>query len=280
MEEVGESMTQQDYELTLTKQLPRELTKKFAKAIEQYRLISSGDRIAVCISGGKDSMLMAKLFQLHRRHSSTEYDLVFLVMDPGYSPENRRRIEENADRLGIPLHIFSTDIFASVENVKNNPCFLCSKMRRGHLYNTAQQLGCSKIALGHHFDDVIETNLMSVIYGGQTETMLPRVKSANFTGMQLIRPMYLIRERDIIHWCRLCGLSFLQCACRFTEQNSGSDESCHTSKRQRIKRLIAELAQENPQIEMNIFNSTQGIKLNKIMSYKDSNGIHSFLERF
>lgn len=273
-------MTTQDYELSLTKTLPREITKKFGKAIEQYRLISGGDRIAVCISGGKDSMLMAKLFQLHRRHSGVEYDLVFLVMDPGYSPENRQRIVDNAERLGIPIQIFTTDIFYSVEHVKSNPCFLCSKMRRGSLYSTAQQLGCNKIALGHHFDDVIETNLMSVIYGGQTETMLPRVKSANFPRMQLIRPMYLIRERDIIRWCRLCELSFLQCACRFTEQNGSADESEHTSKRQRIKRLIAELAQENPQIEMNIFNSTQGIKLNKIMSYKDGNGVHSFLERF
>ncbi len=271
-------MTPQEFELSLTKTFPREILKKFGAAIEQYRLISPGDRVAVCISGGKDSMLMAKLFQLHSRHSGIKYGTVFLVMNPGYSPENLKRIEDNARLLEIPIQVFSTDIFSSVYN-RSSPCFLCSKMRRGHLYNRARELGCNKIALGHHFDDVIETILMSIIYGGQTETMLPKVKSAHFPGMQLIRPMYLIREADIIRWCEFCGLEFLRCACRFTEKSSGSDKE-QSSKRKAIKQLIQDLSSENPQIEMNIFNSVQNIKLNKIMSYKDENGIHSFLDGF
>ncbi|MBP0983954.1 MAG: tRNA 2-thiocytidine biosynthesis protein TtcA [Oscillospiraceae bacterium] len=273
-------MTNDEIELSLTKTFPREILKKFSMAVEQYRLINPGDSIAVCISGGKDSMLMAKLFQLYRRHSRIEWELHFLVMDPGYSKENRRRIEENSRLMNIPIEVFETDIFGSVYNVKNNPCFLCSKMRRGHLYNRAKELGCNKIALGHHFDDVIETILMSMIYGGQVETMLPKVKSAHFPGMQLIRPMYLIRESEIIHWCGYCGLEFLRCACRFTEENSRLPDKESSSARIKIKQLIAELAKDNPQIEMNIFNSVQKIKLNKIMSYKDQYGIHSFLDGF
>lgn len=273
-------MTNYEIELSLTKTFPREILKQFSMAVEQYRLINPGDSIAVCISGGKDSMLMAKLFQLYRRHSRIEWELHFLVMDPGYSKDNRRRIEENARMMNIPIEVFETDIFGSVYNVKNNPCFLCSKMRRGHLYNRAKELGCNKIALGHHFDDVIETILMSMIYGGQVETMLPKVKSAHFPGMQLIRPMYLIRESDIIRWCGYCGLEFLRCACRFTEENSRLPEKESSSTRLKIKQLIAELAKDNPQIEMNIFNSVQKIKLNKIMSYKDQDGIHTFLDGF
>ncbi|MGN0577029.1 MAG: ATP-binding protein [Ruminiclostridium sp.] len=245
--------------------------------MEQYRLVQDGDRIAVCISGGKDSMLMAKLFQLHRRHSPVNYDLRFLVMDPGYSPENFQRIEQNAGRLAIPIEAFRTDIFDAVNNTRRNPCSLCAKMRRGHLYNRAQELGCNKIALGHHFDDVIETILMSMIYGGQVETMLPKVRSQNFPGMELIRPLYLARERDILEWCGFCGLEFLRCACRMTENSAEKERS---STRSRVKQMIRELAQENPQVEMNIFNSVQKIKLNKIMSYKDENGVHSFLDGF
>ena len=276
-------MTQNDIELTLTRtdksapDFPRLIFKKFGEAIEQYRLIQPQDRIAVCISGGKDSMLMAKLFQLHCRHSSINYELHFLVMDPGYSPENFRRIHNNAKLLGIPIETFETDIFSSVNNARRNPCFLCSKMRRGHLYNRAHEIGCNKIALGHHFDDVIETILMSMIYGGQVETMLPKVRSKNFPGMELIRPLYLIRERDILDWCRFCELEFLQCACRMTENTEKQERS---STRRRVKRLIEELSVDNPQVEMNIFNSVQKIKLNKIMSYKDGGSVISFLDRY
>lgn len=267
-----------DIEYAVTKKYPQFTLKKFTQAIKEYRLVSKDDKIAVCISGGKDSMLMAKLFQLHQKYGGVDYDIVFLVMNPGYSPKNLQKIKDNAELLKIPIEIFDSDIFEAVYEQKN-PCFLCSKMRRGLLYKKAQELGCNKISLGHHFDDVIETILMSVIYGGQTETMLPRVKSAHFPGMELIRPMYYIREGDIIRLCNECGLEFLQCACRFTEQNSSENHE-QTSKRKAIKRLISELAKDNPQVEMNIFNSVKGIKLNKIMSYKNENGIHSFLEKF
>lgn len=276
-------MTNEDIERVLTRtnrsapDFPRLIFKKFCEAIEKYRLIQPRDRIAVCISGGKDSMLMAKLFQLHQRHSSIEYALRFLVMNPGYSPENLRRIIHNAQRLEIPIEVFETDIFTSVNNAKRNPCFLCSKMRRGHLYNRAQEIGCNKIALGHHFDDVIETILMSMIYGGQVETMLPKVRSKNFPGMELIRPLYLVRERDILDWCGFCGLEFLRCACRITENSTEQERS---STRFKVKKLIAELSKENPQVEMNIFNSVQKIKLNKIMSYKDGDDVVSFLDRY
>ena len=273
-EEIERSLTRTDRFAT---DFPRLIFKRFCESIEQYRLVSTGDRIAVCISGGKDSMLMAKLFQLHQRHSRVEYDLRFLVMDPGYSPENFSRIQHNAELLEISFEVFRTDIFDSVNNVRRNPCFLCSKMRRGHLYNRAQELGCNKIALGHHFDDVIETILMSMIYGGQVETMLPKVRSKNFPGMELIRPLYLIRERDILGWCEFCGLEFLRCACRMTENSAEQDPA---STRSRVKKLIEELARENPQVEMNIFNSVQKIKLNKIMSYKDEDGVHSFLDNY
>ena len=276
-------MTNDEIERVLTRtdkaapDFPRLIFKKFGEAIEKYQLVRSGDKIAVCISGGKDSMLMAKLFQLQRKHSAVDYDLRFLVMNPGYSPENFRRIEDNAELMGIPFEAFETDIFDSVSSARRNPCFLCSKMRRGHLYNKAHELGCNKIALGHHFDDVIETILMSMIYGGQVETMLPKVRSRNFPGMELIRPLYLIRERDILDWCSFCGLEFLRCACRMTENSAEQERS---STRFRVKKFIAKLAQENPQVEMNIFNSVQKIKLNKIMSYKDEDGVHSFLDSY
>lgn len=269
-----------DIERSITKKFHRSIFSKFTKAVTEYELIKPGDRIAVCISGGKDSMLMAKLFQELERHRKFPFELVFLVMDPGYSSENRAIIEGNAQLMNIPVTFFETNIFNSVYNVKNNPCYLCARMRRGYLYSKAKELGCNKIALGHHFDDVIETILMSMIYGGQVETMLPKVKSANFPGMQLIRPMYLIRESDIIRWCGYCGLEFLRCACRFTEENSRLPDKESSSARLKIKQLIAELANDNPQIEMNIFNSVQKIKLNKIMSYKDQDGIHSFLDGF
>lgn len=271
-----------EIERSITKKFHRSIFSKFAKAINEYELLKPGDKVAVCISGGKDSMLMAKLFQELQRHRKFPFELVFLVMDPGYSSENRAIIEANARLMGIPITVFETDIFNSVYNVQNNPCYLCARMRRGHLYNKAKELGCNKIALGHHFDDVIETILMSVVYGGQVETMMPKLHSAHFPGMQLIRPMYLIREDEIKHWARYNDLSFIQCACRFTDTcTTCNPDGAARSKRQEIKQLIARLNEGNPQVVMNIFRSVENIKLNKIISYKTPDGeIHSFLDGY
>lgn len=259
----------------LRKKFSKKLFSKFAKAIVEYDLVREGDKIAVCISGGKDSMLMAKLFQELKRHNKFPFELVFLVMDPGYSPENREIIERNAKLLNIPITIFQTDIFENVFNIEKSPCYICARMRRGHLYNKAKELGCNKIALGHHYDDVIETILMGMLYGAQMQTMMPRVNSANFKGMQLIRPMYLIREADIKAWRDYYNLRFIQCACRFT--NNCSAESCLTSntgsKRRKVKELIARLAKEDPEIEQNIFKSAENVNLSTVISYKDKNGV-------
>ena len=270
-----------EVEQGLRKKFHRVIFSKFAKAINTYDLIQPNDRIAVCISGGKDSMLMAKLFQELQRHGKFPFELVFMVMDRGYSAENRSIVESNAQMLQIPITVFETNIFDSVYRVENNPCYLCARMRRGHLYNQAKQLGCNKIALGHHFDDVIETILMSMIYGGQVETMMPKLHSANFEGMQLIRPMYLIREADIKHWCRYHDLQFIQCACHFTDTCTTCNPDERTvSKRMVIKQLIAKLAEENPQIEKNIFRSVENINLNKIISYQLNHETHSFLDDY
>ena len=268
-------------EKSLRKKFHKNIFSKFAKAINQYELVKEGDRIAVCISGGKDSMLMAKLFQEIKRHRKFDFELVFLVMDPGYSSENRAIIEANARMMNIPITVFETNIFDSVYNVENNPCYLCARMRRGHLYNKAKELGCNKIALGHHFDDVIETILMSMIYGGQVETMMPKLHSANFPGMQLIRPMYFIREDEIKHWAKYNDLHFIQCACRFTDTcTTCNPDGAARSKRQEIKQLIAHLNEGNPQVVMNIFRSVENVKLNKIISYKKDGVIHSFLDGY
>ena len=255
------------------------LFHKFIGAVKDYRLISRGDRIAVCISGGKDSMLLAKLMQELSRHGDYPFDMEFIVMDPGYAPKNRQKIIDNAEILGIPIKIFETDIFSSVVNIEKNPCYLCARMRRGHLYKQAQELGCNKIALGHHFDDVIETILMGMLYGAQVQTMMPRIKSTNFEGMELIRPMYYIREKDIISWKNYNKLDFLQCACRFTEQDARSDGT-GTSKRQEIKQLIRELKKVNPQVEMNIFRSVERVNLSTVIGYYFEGEEHNFLERF
>ena len=270
-----------DIERSIQKKFHRSIFSRFTKAINEYKLVKPNDRIAVCISGGKDSMLMAKLFQELHRYSKFPFELKFLVMDPGYSPANRALIEDNAKLLGIPVEIFETDIFGSVYNIQNNPCYLCARMRRGHLYNMAKELGCNKIALGHHYDDIIETILMSMIYGGQVETMMPKVHSANFEGMQLIRPMYLIREAEIKHWCAYNDLHFIQCACRFTDDvASSAPDKEQSSKRREIKQLIAKLAEDNPQIEKNIFRSVEGVNVNKIISYKKDGVIHHFLDEY
>lgn len=262
----------------LRKKFHKKLFSKFAKAIVEYKLLEPGDRIAVCISGGKDSMLMAKLFQELKRHNKFPFELVFLVMDPGYSRENREIIERNAKLLDIPITVFETDIFENVFNIEKSPCYICARMRRGYLYSKAKELGCNKIALGHHYDDVIETILMGMLYGAQMQTMMPRVNSANFEGMKLIRPMYLIREADIKAWRDYYNLHFLQCACKFTE--NCSSEACKTSntgsKRKKVKELIARLSREDPGIEQNIFKSAENVNLATIISYKDRQGIRHF----
>ncbi len=255
------------------------LFHRFVGAVKDYRLISPKDKIAVCISGGKDSMLLAKLMQELSRHGDYPFDMEFIVMDPGYSPANREMIIHNASILDIPIRIFDTDIFSSVEHIEKNPCYLCARMRRGHLYKQAQELGCNKIALGHHFDDVIETILMGMLYGAQVQTMMPRIKSTNYEGMELIRPMYYIREKDIISWRNYNNLEFLQCACRFTEQNSMGD-GVGDSKRQEIKRLIRDLKKVNPQVDINIFRSVERVNLSTVIGYYNEREEHSFLERF
>ena len=266
----------------LRKKFSKKLFSKFAKAIVEYELVESGDKIAVCISGGKDSMLMAKLFQELKRHNKFPFELVFLVMDPGYSRENREIIERNARLLNIPVTVFETDIFENVFNIEKSPCYICARMRRGHLYSKAKELGCNKIALGHHYDDVIETILMGMLYGAQMQTMMPRVTSANFAGMQLIRPMYLIREADIKAWRDFYNLQFIQCACKFTDTCTA--EACKTSntgsKRKKVKELIARLAKEDPEIEQNIFKSAENVNLSTVISYKDKQGkIHRYTDK-
>ena len=270
-----------EIEQSIRKKFARPIWSRFARAIIKYELVKPGDRIAVCISGGKDSMLLAKLFQELKAHNKFDFELKFLVMDPGYSPVNRSLIEKNARILGIPIEVFETNIFNSVFNVRNNPCYLCARMRRGHLYNKAKEMGCNKIALGHHYDDVIETILMGMIYGGQVQTMMPKLHSANFEGMQLIRPMYLIREAEIKRWRDYNDLHFLQCACRFTEQNTSVGQAGESdSKRLEIKHLIAELQKRNPQIEANIFRSVENVNLNTIISYKKNGEITHFLDGY
>ena len=281
-EESGEELLRaEEIEKSIRKKFHKRLFSRFAKAVREYELVQEGDRIAVCISGGKDSMLMAKLFQELQRHGKFPFELVFLVMDPGYSPENRAIIESNAKLLQIPITVFETNIFNSVYNVENNPCYLCARMRRGHLYHQAEVLGCNKIALGHHFDDVIETILMSMIYGGQVETMMPKLHSANFPGMELIRPMYLIREDDIKHWRDYNDLHFIQCACRFTDTcTTCRTDGSSPSKRMEIKNLIASLKQTNPFIEGNIFKSVENVNLRTIIAYKEDGVKHHFLEHY
>ncbi|MBQ7597695.1 MAG: tRNA 2-thiocytidine biosynthesis protein TtcA [Clostridia bacterium] len=249
----------------------------FAKAILQYELLQEGDRVAVCISGGKDSMLMAKLFQELQRHRKFPFELVFLSMDPGYAAANKTLLQDNARALGVPLTVFESDIFDSVFHVEKSPCYLCARMRRGHLYKTAKDLGCNKIALGHHFDDVIETNLMSMLWGGQIQSMPPKLKSKNFPGMELIRPLYLVREADIEAWRDYHHLRFLACACRFTEHSEAHPEM---SKRKETKALIAALHKTNPRVEANIFASMENVALDTVLGYRAKGEYHSFLENY
>ena len=259
----------------------KQLFSPFAKACKEYRLMEDGDRIAVCISGGKDSMLMAKLFQELQRHRKISFELLFLVMDPGYNDDNRRLLEHNAKTLGVPITVFESTIFDVVDTVEKNPCYLCARMRRGYLYSKAKELGCNKIALGHHYDDVIETILMGMLHGGQIQTMMPKLHSTHFEGMELIRPMYLVREADICSWRDWNELHFLQCACHFTDTCTTCHEDGTTSsKRLETKKLIAALKEANPQVEANIFKSVSNVNLNMVIAYKKDGVRHHFLEEY
>ena len=267
-------------ELSIRKKFKKKIWSKFTKAVREYELVKEGDRIAVCISGGKDSMLMAKLFQELKRHNKFNFEVKFLVMDPGYSPENRKVIEENARKMKIPIQIFESNIFESVFEIEKSPCYICARMRRGYLYNFAQQMGCNKIALGHHYDDVIETILMGMLYSGQIQTMMPKLHSTNFEGMELIRPMYLIREDDIKAWRDYNDLHFIQCACKFTDTCTTCNNEENQSKRMEIKKLIAELKKTNPFVEGNIFKSVENVNLDTVVGYKAKGVRHNFLDTY
>ena len=277
-------------ERSIIKEYRKTIWRPFVKGLQEYEMIQDGDRVAVCISGGKDSMLLAKCLQQLKRQSDTKFELEFIVMDPGYQPENRKLIEENAALMNIPVRIFDSDIFDIVVDVDQSPCYLCARMRRGYLYSHARELGCNKIALGHHFDDVIETILMGILYGGQINTMMPKLHSTNFSGMELIRPLYFVKEEDILAWRDSNHLHFLQCACRFTEQiakeraaageavNGG--DIVHTSKRQEMKELIARLRKNSPFIDANIMKSVENINLDACLGYVQKGVRHHFLETY
>lgn len=269
-----------DVEHSIIKKFRKEIWRNFTRAINEYELIQDGDKIAVCISGGKDSMLMAKLFQELARHGKKNFEAVFLVMNPGYNAINYETIENNAKLLNVPITVFTSEIFDIVAAEENSPCYLCARMRRGYLYSKAKELGCNKIALGHHFDDVIETILMGMLYGGQVQTMMPKLHSTNFEGMELIRPLYLIREADIIRWAEYNHLHFIQCACRFTENCASCGGTEKGSKRAEIKQLIHELASKDPVIEKNIFRSVENVNLNTVIAYKKDGIRRSFLEGY
>ena len=265
-------------ERSIIKKYRKELWTPFIVAVKRYELVQAGDRIAVCISGGKDSMLMAKLMQELQRHSDVPFELVFLVMDPGYNEINRQKIESNAELLHIPVNIFESNIFAVANNTDKNPCYLCARMRRGHLYSKAKELGCNKIALGHHFNDVIETTVMSMFYGSQLQAMPPKLHSTSFPGMTLIRPMYCIHEEDILAWKRYNELEFIQCACRFTERAAAHGSDGSSSKRQEVKLLLRELRRTNPDIEKSIFHSIHSVCLDTMVGYKSGGVEHTFAD--
>ncbi len=269
-----------DIERSIIKKFRKPIWRRFTKAIREYELVQDGDKIAVCISGGKDSMLMAKLFQELSRHGKKNFEVVFLVMNPGYNEINYQTIKDNAKILNVPITVFESDIFNIVAAEEQSPCYLCARMRRGYLYSKAKELGCNKIALGHHYDDVIETILMGMLYGAQIQTMMPKLHSTNFEGMELIRPLYLIREADIIHWANYNDLHFIQCACRFTEHCASCGGTEKGSKRAEIKELIHELAKKDPVIEYNIFRSVENVNLNTVIGYKQDGVRHNFLDTY
>ena len=265
-------------ERSINKKFHKKLWRPFIQALKQYELLEEGDKIAACISGGKDSFLNAKLLQMLQRHSDVPFELIFLMMDPGYNEENRRAVEENARLLNIPLTVFETDIFEVADTVsEGSPCYLCARMRRGYLYSKAKELGCNKIALGHHLSDVIETTLMGMFYGSQLQAMQPKLHSRNFEGMTLIRPLYCVHEDDILDWCRYNDLNFIRCACRFTRN---CDTDAGGSKRKEMKLLIRKLRENNPDIDRHIFRSIHAVHLDTFPGYKTDGELHSFLEKF
>jgi len=265
----------QQIERSIIKKYRKTIWNNFVGGLKDYQMIQAGDRIAVCISGGKDSFILAKCLQELQRHGSeAPFELEFLVMDPGYRPENRRRIEELLVEMQIPAHIFESPIFSVVEKQEGTPCYLCARMRRGYLYKYAQQLGCNKIALGHHFDDVIETTMMSMLYAAEMRTMMPKLHSIHYPGMELIRPLYLVREKDIEAWARYNDLSFIRCACSVTDSRENS------SKRAEIKQLLATLRKTNPQSDINIFRSAENVNLETVISYHKGDEYHSFLDEY
>lgn len=270
----------EEIERSIIKKFRKPLWKRFINGVNDYQLIQEGDKIAVCISGGKDSMLLAKLMQEVQRHGKIPFELEFLVMDPGYNEINRQTIINNAKLLNIPITIFDTQIYDIVAGVEESPCYLCARMRRGYLYKKAQSMGCNKIALGHHFDDVIETILMGMLYGGQIQTMMPKLHSTNHPGMQLIRPMYLVKEADILAWKQYNGLQFIQCACRLTENCTLCDNGGGGSKRQEMKALIKKFRQTNPSIDANIFRSVHDVNLSTIIGYHDKESAYNFLDDY
>ncbi len=269
-----------EIETSICKKFKKTIWNRFIMGIKEYKLIEAGDKIAVCISGGKDSMLMAKCIQRLQRYSEVPFEAVYLVMDPGYHPRNRRKIEENAETLEIPIQVFESTIFDAVADIKDSPCYLCARMRRGYLYSHAKALGCNKIALGHHFDDVIETILMGMLYGAQVQTMMPKLHSSNFEGMELIRPLYMVKEADILAWQAYNELEFIQCACRFTENYTTYENGASNSKRQEMKRLIAHFRTINPNIDTNIFRSVENVNLDTIISYHKGDDYTHFLDGY
>lgn len=258
----------------------KKIWNQFVKGIREFEMIKEGDKIAVCMSGGKDSFLLAKCMQEIQRHKKMNFELVFLVMNPGYNERNKEKIIENANLLNIPITMFETNIFNAVFNIENNPCYICARMRRGYLYKKAKELGCNKIALGHHFDDVIETILMGMMYGSQFQTMMPKLHSTFHEGMELIRPLYYVKEEDILRWRDWNNLEFIQCACRFTEQYEANNNEDGTSKREEMKELIKQLRKVNPKVDMNIYNSTRNVNLSTIISYKKGEEVHTFLDDY
>lgn len=267
-------------ERSIVKRFRKDIWNPFISAVKRYELIQENDKIAVCISGGKDSMLLAKLMQHLQKYSEVKFDLVYLVMDPGYNAENRKKIEDNARLLNIPIQVFESDIFAVANSTEKSPCYLCARMRRGFLYAKARELGCNKIALGHHFSDVIETTLIGMFYGSQIQGMMPKLHSTNFEGMELIRPMYCVHEDSIKAWCRYNNLEFIQCACRFTEEYTKTDNENGLSKRQEVKELLRELRKTSPDIEKSIFNSIHAVCLDTMPGYKSKGVEHTFLEEY
>ena len=270
----------QEAERSLITTYRKDIWNKFVMGLKNYQMISDGDKIAVCISGGKDSMLMAKLIQHLQKYSDKKFEAEYIVMDPGYNAENRKKIEDNAALLGIPIKIFEVNIFNYVAGLDKNPCYMCARMRRGHLYSYAQSLGCNKIALGHHFDDVIETILMGMIYGGQIQTMMPKLHSKNYEGMELIRPMYMVKEADILRWVAHNDLHFIRCACRFTESYENLENKGEVSKRQEVKQLIAQFRKTNPFIETNIFKSVYNVNLRSVIEYQYKGKRYNFLDTY